>query len=427
MDLQQYHNLTWYLTNFSFLEGLNKQQQKQLQQKAKQFFIRDDKLWHKHQPLPQRVITTKEVEAILYGAHADITAGHFAKDATYQRIIEKYFWPKMAKDIEQYVKTCDICQHRGGRKAHEQLHPIKVGQPFDRVGIDVVGPLPITTKGNRYIVVASDYLTKWPEARATQDQTAPTIANFVYEDIICRHGCPTELLSDQGPSFRSELMEEFCNIMEIRHKLSSPYHPQTNGLVERFNRTLCESLAKYVHAFGQEWDLYIPSVLLAYRTIKHNTTKFDPFYLLYGRTAILPMETHVATYPYQEINQDNFQETLMRRIYSLIDDLHEVQNQAKRNISKSQEYQKQHHDQQIIPKVFNIGDKVLMYRMQLEKQYSGKFEQKWKGPYYVHATFGNGAYKLRTMDGKVLKTSIHGNQLKLYFNRPSWEPMVIIS
>ena len=95
--------------------------------------------------------------------------------------------------------------------------------------------MPITSKNNRYIVVVIDYLTKWPEARALPTAIADQVANFIYEDIICRHGCPAKILSDRGTHFNNQVIQELTQKFEIKHHFSTPYHPQTNGLVERFN------------------------------------------------------------------------------------------------------------------------------------------------------------------------------------------------
>ena len=128
--------------------------------------------------------------------HNDPTAGHFATDIMFNKIKIRYYWPQMYEDIRTYVQSCDKCQKRGKPKRNEPLHPIAVHEPFYRIGIDIVGPLPRTRQNNRYIVTAMDYLTKWPEARALEEATAEKVANFIYEDIICRHGCPAKILSD---------------------------------------------------------------------------------------------------------------------------------------------------------------------------------------------------------------------------------------
>ena len=176
--------------------------------------------------------------------HKHPTAGHLEKDAMYYKIIEKYYWDQMYHDIKEYVKTCKECQKRYKGRRKEPLHPIQIGRAFERVRIDLVGPLPVTDLNNRYIIVATDYLTRWPEARPVPDASAYTLAKFIFEEIICRHGTPKILLSDQGQNFISEITRLLCEKFLIKHKFSSPYHPQTNGIVERFNCTLVESLAK---------------------------------------------------------------------------------------------------------------------------------------------------------------------------------------
>ena len=150
----------------------------------------------------------------------------------------------MYGNTKEYVKFCDNCQRRGQKGGKSYLNPIEVGEPFERIGIDFVGPLEKTRRRNRYILVVTDYLTKWPEAKAMKDATATNVVKFIYEVIICRHRCPKIILSDRGIHFRNKLVEELCEKFEIKQKLSASYHPQTNGLVERFNCTLCESLAK---------------------------------------------------------------------------------------------------------------------------------------------------------------------------------------
>src|ERR1043165_3214952 len=117
-------------------------------------------------------------------------------------------------------------------------------------------------QNNRYIIVATDYLTCWPEAKTVPDAGAKTLAKFIFEEIICRHGVPKMILSDNGKNFISETVRILCEKFLIKHIFSSPYHLQTNGMVERLNRTLCESLAKVKRT--DDWDLHIPAVLLAY-------------------------------------------------------------------------------------------------------------------------------------------------------------------
>src|SRR6266511_1108529 len=129
-------------------------------------------------------------------------------------------------------------------KQNNQKRTIPLTDIFERWGIDIVGPLPITREGNRYIVVAMDYFSRWPEAKLLKAANAETVATFIYEKIICRFRAPRIIQSDRGTHFVNEVIRKLTKRFRVRHSLSSPYHPQSNGLVERFNKTLCEGIAK---------------------------------------------------------------------------------------------------------------------------------------------------------------------------------------
>src|SRR6201988_4389592 len=128
--------------------------------------------------------------------HKYPTAGHLGTDAMYYKIAERYYWDQIYRDVKEYVKTCEECQKRQKGKRSEPLHPIQVGRAFECIGIDLVRLLPITNQNNRYIIVATDYLTRWPEAHAVPDAGANTLAQFIFEEIICRHRMPKIILSE---------------------------------------------------------------------------------------------------------------------------------------------------------------------------------------------------------------------------------------
>ena len=176
------------------------------------------------------------------------------------------------------------------------MQPIPVKGPFHRVAVDVL-QLPLTSSGNKYVVVFLDYLTKWVEAFPTADQQSSTIAQLLVEHIICRHGIPEELLSDRGTNFLSNLILELCSLLGIRKINMSGYHPQTDGLVEKFNSTLQNIIAKASDQNPTEWDKQLPLLLFAYRSVVQESMKESPFFLLYGRDPRLPtgtiLEPHV--------------------------------------------------------------------------------------------------------------------------------------
>jgi len=179
-----------------------------------------------------KVIQKHEVEPILYLMHNHPIGVYLGTDKMFEKIRDKYFWPQMYQHIKNYVQTCDTCQKRGKYQTLRPLQPIPVEVPFHRIGIDFVGPLPIIAQQNKYIIVATDYMTKWLEAKAVPKADAKNTVDFIYEDIICRHGCPSFLLSDRGTHFNNELVKTLTQKFEIKHLLSTPYYPQTNGLVE---------------------------------------------------------------------------------------------------------------------------------------------------------------------------------------------------
>ena len=391
-----------YKEHVDFLNGVtkikNKEYLKIIEKRSKELEIEDGILYKKTKKNQKvRIPTKQEIIPILYMMHTHPTGGHFGIETTYQKIIDKFYWKGMLGDITKYVRNCDSCQRRGKQGERGYLYPIKVEDAFDRIGIDFVGPLPKTARGNKYIIVAIDYLTKWTEAKALKEATAEKTADFIYKEIICRHGCPKIILTDRGTHFNNQMIQELCKNFEIEHKLSSPYHPQTNGLVERFNRTLCEILAKVVEKENR-WDNYIEEALFAYRTRKQSTTQVTPFFLTYGREAKLPIE---EINKQKIFNRDiNKIGSRYKRQYEIIN-LQEKRREVKHRIEDTQKKQKDKFDQQIKKeKIFKIGDKVLLKEAYKEKQWSGKLSQNWKGPYYIHEVYGKGAYKVKTLDGK---------------------------
>ncbi len=174
----------------------------------------------------------------------------------------------MYQDIKDWIATCQVCQAQAKlpRSNKAPLQPISVGRPMHCVGIDIVGPLPRTSQGNAYILVMMDYFTKWPEAVPVPNIKGSTIARTFIRELVCRHGAPQILLSDRGKQFTSKLLEQFNRYLGVKKDFTTAYHPQTDGLVERFNRTLVNLLAKAVKPTQRDWDEWLPFVIFAYRT-----------------------------------------------------------------------------------------------------------------------------------------------------------------
>jgi hypothetical protein len=160
MDKQLYDDLIHYLTTLTYPDGHNEQRKTHLKRISTQYLIKNTHLYRQTKDGLCRVIQREQVETLLFNLHKDMTGAHLDVEAVYNKLHERYFWPNMYEDVKEYIKNCDVCQKRGPVNRKEMLIPIKVKAPFHRVGIDIKGPLPITTNNNRYIIVAMDYFTK---------------------------------------------------------------------------------------------------------------------------------------------------------------------------------------------------------------------------------------------------------------------------
>jgi transposase InsO family protein len=298
------------------------------------------------------------------------------------------------------------------------MQPIPVGQPFECIGIDLIGPLTITATRKRYIIVAIDYLTKWIEARAITAKEADKIIAFIHEEIITRHGVPKEILSDNGLEFANKTLKDYCDRMGIKQKFASPYHPQTNGLVERMNRTLADTIAKIANETGKVWDKCIPDALFAIRTNYQSTTQQTPFYLTYGREARTPIDQQFLK---QNNKYSTWKNAELARTYQLKEELVPNKLIAQKNIKlKQQEYKQRFDNQNKHHLTFHIGDTVFVFRDYAKNSFSTKLDDKWDGPYYIEDKIGETTYTIH--DGlRKLKHPVHASRMKLYYPRKPLE------
>ena len=200
---------------------------------------------------------------------------------------------------------------------------IQLTDIFKRWEIDIIGPLPITRKRNRYIVVAIDYFIRWPEARAIKVANAEMVVIFIYKEIICRFGSPRVLQSDREMHFINKIIQKLIKRFKVRHSLSSPYHLQSNGLVERFNKMLCEEIVKVVEEI-EFWDKYIQLVLFAYWTKELRISKQSSYKLVYGKEPTLVIDNG----PYRRI--------IIERLLEIMDKVSQLREMARRTIRKAQ-------------------------------------------------------------------------------------------
>ena len=235
---------------------------------------------------------------ILHRYHDAPTAGHLGVAKTIARVARHYYWPGMFREITRYVRQCRTClAHKPEqRRPAGLLHPTAVNQPWQHVTIDLVGPLPRSSRGNTWLLTMQDRFTKWLEMRALRRATAANVTSALTEAVILRHGCPEEVWSDNGTQLRSAPLTQLLKAFRIKHRLTPTYAPHCNP-VERTNRTVKTMIGQYVNRDHRKWDDRIAELQFAYNTATHDATGHTPAFLNHGREIRRPEERERNTEP----------------------------------------------------------------------------------------------------------------------------------
>ena len=229
---------------------------------------------------------------ILYQVHNTIVSGHFGRKKTLEKLLQRFFWYGVRDDVHIWILRCDTCAEnkRPHKTPRAPLGKMQVGATFDRLSTDYIGPLPLTPRGNRYILVATCSFTKWVEIIPAPDQSAMTCANRLLNEVISRFGCPLTLHSDLGRNYESSVMAELCQLLEIKKTRTSVRNPRCNGQVERFNRSILRMIKAYLCGQQENWDLNLGCLAAAYRACPNETTRLSPNLLMLGRELRIPSE-----------------------------------------------------------------------------------------------------------------------------------------
>lgn len=390
-----------------------------------QYFERDGLLfniWHSpaKQHMPERnvvrlYIPKTIVDTVLNSCHDQILAAHFGFQRTYDRIRHRYFWKGMHQDVDNWVRSCISCAQRKTHR-HKVVAPMvtmKVPEPFQRVSVDVLGPLPISLSGNRYVLCFTDHCTRWPILVPLPETSAATVARAFFDHVICVHGCPETLLSDRGANFLSKIVLEVCRIMQTQKLNTSSYAPQTNAIQERFNSVILDTISHYVNECHTDWDTYLPAIQFAYRTTPAtNSVGFSPFFLLYGREARLPLDVTLlrrCEYP---------EKSLRDHMHELIGQLEVFRAVSKTHAERNQSAMKTRYDDRAQEVDYQVGDTVWIYIPQLQKGLSRKLMKLWCGPYLLVQKTGPVNFRVRNLENnKLLVTPIHVNRMKFAYDR----------
>lgn len=314
-------------------------------------------------------IPSSMINSILTAFHDNsLVGGHFGIRRTFDKLKEKFWWPNMKKSVSEHIRSCISCQafNVSRQKAPGFLNPTTIPEgPNLLLGMDFCGPFPTTPQSNRYVLCLTDYFTKFIFAVALPNCTAITTATAIFNDYICRFGVPRTIISDQGTSFKNQLMDSLSKLLGYKHIFCTAYRPQSNGAVERFNSTFVTQLAKLTDRELNNWDCYLNPIIFAYNTGIHASTNFSPFELTFGRKPNLPTDLYPTTFTFEH-HHDYLQQLIVNLEY--------YHRTAKEIMLKQQKLTKNRYDLRRTNPHYELGaivlTRVFTNRSKLDPRYS---------------------------------------------------------
>ncbi|XP_077964207.1 uncharacterized protein LOC144411428 [Gasterosteus aculeatus] len=367
----------------------------------------------------QLLVPKRYINKVLYLAHSHLLGAHLGVEKTYDRVRERFYWPGVKKAVQDYCQICPQCQKTAPKVNYQNpLIPLPIIDiPFQRVAMDIVGPLPKSSRGHRFILVIMDYATRYPEAVPLRTASAKAVARELFL-LFSRVGIAKEVLTDQGTCFMSRVMKEMCKLLKVSQIRTSVYHPQTDGLVERFNKTLKQMLRKAIDVEGKNWDQLIPFVLFSIREVPQASTGFSPFELLYGRRPRGMLD--LAKEAWEQ--QPSAHRSAIEYVDQMQDRMAKVWPLVREHMQQAQHAQARIYNRRAQLREFQPEEFVLVLIPTVEC----KFLAKWHGPYEVIERVGEVNYKVRQPGRRKICQIYHINLLKRW-HAPDSVPMAALT
>ena len=364
----------------------------------------------------QLVLPKSLREEVLNAHHDDLLGGHCGYLKTYHKIAQWYWWPKMSREIKEWVQHCAICQTHSrnyGPKIGE-LHPIIATRPFEIMGMDILTKLPKTERGMQAIVVFTDYFTKWVEAYPLENDSAIAVANKLITGVLCRHGAPRRIISDRGSNFTSDVFREVTELLGMKQNMTVAFNPMADGQAEKAIGTLHNTLSKLVGSNAAEWDLLIPYALWAYRTAVHATTKETPFFMVYGREAENPTDVRIRQYMENNKKPLEYTAEVAKR-------LEEAYERVRTTVKEAKSKMKERFDSKVQKSPYKVNDIVWLKIGQKTKDENRKLTAKYAWPYKIF-NMVEGTHNLNVdivhMNNTADKRRVSVQQLKMAKLKP---------
>jgi transposase InsO family protein len=348
----------------------------------------------------RRCVPREERLEILRKCHSAEYSGHYSHFKTQAKVWSSgFYWPEMHEDTKRYVASCSECQRTGNISQRNSM-PLKYNLQidlFDVWGIDFMGPFK-NSHGHKHILFMVDYVYKWVEAMPCRKTSTEESITMIKNMIFPRFGTLRILISDGGTHFTRKNFRKCLSKLGIEHRVSTAYHPQTNGQAETSNRQLKSILNKTIEKGGRDWSKKLDGALWAYRTEFKTPIGMTLYQFVYGKACHLPIELeHKAYWAIKEMNLDLDAAVVKRRIQ--ISELEEMRLKAYENSSIYKERIKRWYDKRLKKKEFKEGDKVLLYNSRFKTFGKGKLQSKWDAPYVVHSVLSNGAVTIMDVKG----------------------------
>ena len=368
------------------------------------------RLWKKFGDISlQLVIPETWVKQTLSHFHDDPLAGHLGAVKMLSAMAPRVYWKSMTSDVQKFVNTCNTCM-KAKRAIKNTTIPMTLHSPapfiFSEWNLDAIGPLPETPEGNKYIQVAMDRFSRFCVAYPTADLTAHRTAYEFVKNVVCQHGVPTSVQTDNGTSYTGKEFKEMCQKYNIKHITSSPYRPQSNGLVERNNKTIGNALRSYCMSNQETWDLYLPSIVFSMNNTENRSTGYSPFFLTYGRNPKTVIDT--------AINLGDKEKNILQSVTDMILAQDLAWERSQKNLKLSEKDMKTRYDSKAIQSSIMKADIVYLRIPNLLKQgTSKKLQPIYSGPYLVCKRPNIHTATLRDIKtGKLLTRNVHVDRLK---------------